>query len=368
MGGGLGEMTPDGRVLQREVRLVVVVGVVSGGGGGSNSCVVVGVTTAAAGRGQRQRLDDEVVVDAVAGRVVRGVIDDVAAKRHVAHGGREAVLRYPGGLKALVADLRRRIQRGGDAGGDGVVFHPDHHRICGSVPDERAAAATGFEHPAAGESRMANRSPHRCHDGRVGVVGVEHRRLGAGVFVAAKQCAQPVTLDSQRFVARIEHLGHRAPPRPGRQHPLLGRGGRPIGPAHALQGFDGGDVGAGSGLRARGHQCFGGGREIGGAVEGLIDRGVDGSLGACRDLNRGGGLGSGSGLARWWGQLVAAGIDAARIGRLIGVVKQRRLRGYRSGRPSWRRSLYTSGASCSASGSPGSLGSGSWSSASAASR
>ena len=66
----------------------------------------------------------------------------------------------------------------------GVVFDADHHRSVGRVSDECAAAAAGFEYPAAARSRPGQGLPDDCDDGGVGVVGVEDRGFGLAVLLS----------------------------------------------------------------------------------------------------------------------------------------------------------------------------------------
>ena len=135
---------------------------------------------------QCQRLVDEVVVNAVPGRVVRGIVHDEPAERHVADGGHEAVLGHPRGLEALVADLRRGVQRRGDGRGDRIVLHADHHRGLRGMADEVATATARLQYPTSAETCLAQRLPDGGDDSRIGVVRVEDGRLGVTVLVAGQ--------------------------------------------------------------------------------------------------------------------------------------------------------------------------------------
>ncbi|MBM4600399.1 hypothetical protein GS440_19540 [Rhodococcus hoagii] len=80
----------------------------------------------AARGGQVERLDDEVVVDVAAVRVVYVVVDGVVAERHVADGGGERTVVGERCLEAVVADLLAGVEVVGDLGGDRVEFDADH--------------------------------------------------------------------------------------------------------------------------------------------------------------------------------------------------------------------------------------------------
>ena len=92
----------------------------------------------AAGGGQVEGFDDEVVVDGEPVGVVGGVVDGELAERHVAQHGGEAGAGYAGGFESFAADLGGRVERGGDFGGDGVVFDADHDGALGGQSDEGA--------------------------------------------------------------------------------------------------------------------------------------------------------------------------------------------------------------------------------------
>jgi hypothetical protein len=101
--------------------------------------------------------------------------------------------------KTLVSDLGRRVEGRGDAGGDGVVLHTNHHRFGGRVADECAAAATRFENSATRETGSAQRVTDDSDQCRVGVTP-------RGVVIRARcecrLCVACLALRRARFWAR----------------------------------------------------------------------------------------------------------------------------------------------------------------------
>lgn len=79
------------------------------------------------------------------------------------------------------ADHLVGIERAGDAGGYGIVLDADEERIAGQVlwakSDEKAAAASGFEHLPAGKAEAARGVPHGPDDVFGRVVGILRRAL-----------------------------------------------------------------------------------------------------------------------------------------------------------------------------------------------
>jgi hypothetical protein len=184
-----------------------------------------------AGPGQLQRLDDEVVVHAVPGRVVHLVVQHRLGERHVADAQIEEVGGQPGVGERLRPDLGVRIQRGGDRRGGRVELHTDQPpRGVRRQAQERAGSAAGFEHPpgAGGEAGLGEHLPHHGRQGGVGVVRVE-RGAGRGLpTLLVEQLPQLGPFGGELRPGGVEHRGHRAPPGPARQDRLLLRGGRSL--------------------------------------------------------------------------------------------------------------------------------------------
>src|SRR5207248_7800613 len=98
----------------------------------------------AAGPDQVQRLDDEVVVDAVPGPVVPLVVQGGLGERDVADRQVVAAVRVSGSAERFRQDLRLRVQRRGNVGGHRIHLDPGHLGAVGGEGDEVAAAAAGL--------------------------------------------------------------------------------------------------------------------------------------------------------------------------------------------------------------------------------
>jgi hypothetical protein len=153
--GQRGDLPPDGRVagVHRE----------PGGEHGHQ----------AARADQVQRLDDEVVVDAVPGRVVALVVQHHVPERHVADGQVITALGVAAAGERLGADLGAGVEQARDARRHRVQLDPGHLGSAGREREEVAAAAARFEHPAAFEAQRPGRPPHLPGERGVGVVGVQ---------------------------------------------------------------------------------------------------------------------------------------------------------------------------------------------------
>jgi hypothetical protein len=205
----------------------------------------------AAGADQAQRLDDEVVVDAVPGRVVPAVVQHHVPERHVPDRQVITALGVAAAGERLGADLSARVQQRCDARGHRVQLDSGHLGAAGGEGDEVPAAAARFQHPPAVEAERLHRRPHRLDDRRVGVVRVQRvpprcRQLGR-----RQQDGKLLTCPGELGPAVIEHLRHRAPPGPAAQHVLLGaRRGTGL-PLHPPQHRQCRQVGAHPAHRAR---------------------------------------------------------------------------------------------------------------------
>jgi hypothetical protein len=111
----------------------------------------------------------------------------------------------------------------------------------------------------------------------VGVVRVEHRRLGLPVLPGGEQIAQLLAFGAEGVVAWVEDIGHGAPTGPGRQYGLLVGGGRSPGLAEVVEQFDRGDVGPDAGLATGGDERLCAGGEVDGGAE-TTRRGFTASL------------------------------------------------------------------------------------------
>ena len=82
-----------------------------------------------AGPGQRQRLQDEVVVDRVPARVVLRVVQPHVGERHVPDRQIEVTVGQARVGERLAAHAGVRIQRLREPGGRGIQLHPGHLRV-----------------------------------------------------------------------------------------------------------------------------------------------------------------------------------------------------------------------------------------------
>ena len=98
----------------------------------------------AAGAGQRERFEDEVVVQAVPTRVVPGVVQAHVGERHVPDCGVEESVRQPRICEGLAANLRLRVEHCGDRRGGRVELDPRHFGAFGRERDEHARACAGL--------------------------------------------------------------------------------------------------------------------------------------------------------------------------------------------------------------------------------
>ena len=208
----------------------------------------------AAGGGEVERLEQEVVVDAVAGRIVDRVVHGEPAERHIADHRGERAVRDAGGLETLQPHLGVGVEKMGDLGGRRVELHPHHLRAGRCQTDERAAATTRFEHQSLVETSASHRRPHRLGDRRIGVVGVECGGLRLTPLLRIQQGAQLVAFGCPLRLGLVEDVGRGTPPRPLRQDLVLGGRRRASGARCLGEDLECGDIGAGAGLGPGGHQ------------------------------------------------------------------------------------------------------------------
>ena len=100
-----------------------------------------------------------------------GVVNDVAGQQDVARWRQRP--RNPCLFKALVADLRRRVERGAIPAVMGST--PTKTAETGACPMNVPLPQPGSRNPAAAEPSVDERLPHHRRDRRIGVVGVEDR-------------------------------------------------------------------------------------------------------------------------------------------------------------------------------------------------
>ena len=204
-----------------------------------------------AGGGQLQRLEDEVVVDGVAGGVEVLVAQRHLGERDVADDQVERAAGCAGGGEGFGQDLRVGVEVRGDRGGDRFELDPDQLGAGRGGGEEVARPAAGFEHRALGEPEPRHRLPDRRDQAQVGVVGVEGVARGRAQLLGAQQLGQFGAGPCEVRTPLVEGLGDGSPTRPAGQHLLLVGGGPPaLGlqrPHHPHRG----QVGPDPGHRAR---------------------------------------------------------------------------------------------------------------------
>lgn len=167
-------------------------------GDGPTCCGVLGVEGVSAGEhrdgapglGQRQRLEDEVVVHGVPALVMHRVGQAHVGERDVADDAVEGPRREGGVGEGLREDLGLRVEVRCDRGGGRVQLDPGHHRPGRGQAQEGARPTARLEHAATGEPQLAQPRPHRGHVGGVGVVGVDGRPRRGVPLPVAEQCPQ----------------------------------------------------------------------------------------------------------------------------------------------------------------------------------
>ena len=161
--------------------------------------------------------------------VIPGVVEMDLAERYVPDRRVERALRQLGVGETLVADLRVRVQRGGDMRGNRVQFDAGHRRSQRCQPDEVTRPASWLQNPAAGEPERGEPIPHRLGERRPGVMGVEGVTARCRVLLVRQQRPELLARRGECAVlARLpgEDRCDRPPPRPAGQDLLLGGRGR----------------------------------------------------------------------------------------------------------------------------------------------
>ena len=139
-----------------------------------------------------QCLGKEIVVDRKAEFVIWLIADTVVAKRHIAH-GQIIEIAPVGGLKACHLDFCLRIQLLRNAPGDGIQFHTiqsaSQHGIRQHT-EEVADTHRRFQNIAFLKSHTVQRFIDCTDHGRTGVVRIQSRSPGCGIFFFRKSCFQ----------------------------------------------------------------------------------------------------------------------------------------------------------------------------------
>ena len=175
------------------------------GGVGGVECVVAGQQRhQPAGACQGERLDDEVVVQAVSGPVVGGVVQSHVGEGDVPDRQIAVAVRQPRVRERLGADIRGGVKRSGDRGGRGVEFHTGQLRAVGRDGEEHARAAARLEHAPGAETELCDKSPYLAGDCGVGVVRVDRGPPRGRVGVVVEQPAQLLAIRSPSGLVLVE--------------------------------------------------------------------------------------------------------------------------------------------------------------------
>ena len=203
------------------------------------------------GPDQVQRLDDEVVVDAVPGWVVPPVVQCHVPERHVPDRQVKTAVAVAAVGERLGADLRVRVQQASDPRGHRVQLDPGHLGGLRCERDEVAAAAARFEHPACAEAERLDSPPYRLDDRGVGVVGVQRVPPRGRQLSGGQQAGELLSGPGELGAAFVEDLRDRTPSRPAGQYLLLGGRRRAVLPLAGAQHRQRGEVGADPADRTR---------------------------------------------------------------------------------------------------------------------
>ena len=225
-----------------------------GGVGGVERVVAGQQRHQPAGACQRERLDDEVVVQAVSGPVVRGVVQSHVGEGDVPDRQIEVAVRQPRVRERLGADIRGGMKRSGYRGGRGVEFHTGQLRAVGREREEHARAAARLEHAPGAESELCDQSPHLAGDCGVGVVRVDRRPPRGRVRLLVEQLAELLAIGRPLLALLVEDLGDRSPASPSGQATLLIDRRVALLALEGAQDAQGVEVGVDAGASARGRQ------------------------------------------------------------------------------------------------------------------
>ena len=142
----------------------------------------------AAGSNLVERLGKKVVVNGKTELVISPVVDLILSKGHVADGKVEEIPSV-GGFKACHGNVCLGIELLGDSAGDAVQLHavePAAFHALRQHTEEVAHAHAGLQNVAGLEAHVLHRVVNGADNGGAGVVGVEGRGAGGGVFLRGK--------------------------------------------------------------------------------------------------------------------------------------------------------------------------------------
>ena len=164
-----------------------------------------------------QALGKEIVVNC-AGYLLRIALvrNSVVAKGNVADCHIHEVIRDIGFLKALDAYICVGIKVLGNQTGNAVQFHhgPAAHtccHICRHSTHEVTHTGRRFHHSAAGKAQLLQTIIHGLDHGNIGVVSVQGRASGAGIFLIGQQFLQLLEFFGPFCLTLVEGICKAAP-------------------------------------------------------------------------------------------------------------------------------------------------------------
>ncbi|MDO8185839.1 hypothetical protein Q7L71_09625 [Conexibacter sp. CPCC 205706] len=203
----------------------------------------------AAGLRERQRLDDDVVVDRVP-TVAGGVVERDVAERDVADDEVKRALRQSRSGERLAADRGLGVQGVGDLGACGVQLDARHLGVGRRHADEDAGAAARFEDAAGGEAEASDRVPDLADIRHVGEVRVDRCTTRREIIGVVEQSPQALALHRPVEPVFVEQERDCPPARPARQRLLLSQRRRAPLVLYATKRLDRGEVRVDAGASA----------------------------------------------------------------------------------------------------------------------
>ena len=161
-------------------------------------------------------LGEEVVVDAEAGvRTALRIDDGLAAERWIAHRHVEELARDDRILEAALANLRLRVQRGGDLLGQRIEFDAEQFGCIAQLrrhaAEEVADADRRLQNPPPRDAQAREACVHAVDDGFAGVVRIEDGRPRRAPLRVRQQPLQFRADLRPLRIGRVEHAFERAP-------------------------------------------------------------------------------------------------------------------------------------------------------------
>ena len=185
-------------------------------------------------------LGKEIVVDRKSQLVVCLIVDLVLTERHIAH-GKIIEITAVSGFKASHLDVGFRVELFRNAACDAVQFHTVHAAVLHGVrqhPEEVAHAHARLQNVATTETHALHCIVDGMDHGGAGVVGVQDRATGSGIFFLGEQPFQFRVLVCPIALVRVKSVWQTAPADILRKHFLFLGGGSTVLLFQLKQGAD----------------------------------------------------------------------------------------------------------------------------------